>query len=81
MQESRKQWRCYLIITGIFQKSFQMMQGNSGKWHWILSTDEPTEVQVGESLIRSTNCEKLLGIKIDSKFSFDKHIITVCKKS
>ena len=57
------------------------MQGNSGKYHLILSTDEPAEIQVGESLIKSTNCQKLLGIKIDSKLSFDKHIKTVCKKA
>ena len=57
------------------------MQGNSGKYHLILSTDEPAEIQVGESLIKSTNCQELLGIKIDSKLSFDKHIETVCKKA
>ena len=50
------------------------MRGNAEKCHLILSTD-------GEhrSLIKSFNCEKLLGIKIDSKYTFDEHIETVCK--
>ena len=48
------------------------MQGNSGKCHQTLSTNEPAQIQIGESLIESTNCEKLLGVKIDSKLSFNK---------
>ena len=43
------------------------MQGNSGKCNLVLSTNEPAQIQIGESLIKSTNCEKLLGVKIDSK--------------
>ena len=54
--------------------SDNQMQRNSGKYHLILSTYEPAKVQIGESLIESTNREKLLGVKIDSEFSFDKHI-------
>ena len=61
--------------------SNNQMQGNSGKYHVILSTNGPAQIQIGESLIESTNCEKLLGVKIDSKLSFDKHIKTICKKA
>ena len=46
------------------------MQGNSGKCYLILSANEPAR----ESLIKSTKCEKLPGVKIDSKRSSDKHI-------
>ena len=46
----------------------------------ILSTNELVEIPIGESLIKSTNSEKLLGVKIDSKLSFDKHTKTICKK-
>ena len=41
---------------------------------------ETAEIQIEESLIESTNYEKLLGVKIDSKLSFDKHIKMICKK-
>ena len=46
----------------------------------ILSTNEAAKIHIQKSLIESTNCEKLLGVKIDSKLSFDKHIKTVYKK-
>ena len=41
------------------------MKGNTDKYHLIVSTDEPIEIGVGESLIKSSTCEKLLGIKIN----------------
>ena len=47
----------------------------------ILSRNEPAQIQIGESLIESTNCEKLLSVKIDCKLSFDEHIKTICKKA
>ena len=46
--------------------SHNQMKGNTDKCHLIVSTDEPTEIRVGESLIKSSTCEKLLGIKIDN---------------
>ena len=61
--------------------SDNQMQGNSGKCHLILGANEPAQIQIGESLIKSTNYEKLLGVKIDFKLSFDKHIKTICKKA
>ena len=33
-----------------------------------------------ESLIKGAKSVKLLGVKIDSKFAFDKHIKTICEK-
>ena len=42
------------------------MKGNTDKCHLIVSTDEPIEIRVGESLIKCSNCEKLLGVKIDN---------------
>ena len=47
----------------------------------ILNTNEPAQIQTGESLIESSNCEKLFVVKIDSKLSFEQHIKIVCKKA
>ena len=38
----------------------------------------PVKIQVEDFLIKKTNYEKLLHLKIGSKFTFDKHIKTVC---
>ena len=57
------------------------MQGNSRKRHLILSTNEPAKIQIGESLVESTKCEKVLGVKINFKLSFGRHIKIICKKS
>ena len=35
----------------------------------------------GNSLIKSGNCEKLLGVKIDTKLTFEDHIKDLCRKA
>ena len=32
----------------------------------IMTKDKSSEIHIGESIIKSSDCEKLLGIKIDS---------------
>ena len=61
--------------------SDNQLKGNTNKCHLIVSSDDPTEIQVGESVIKNTTCEKLLGIKIDNKLTFDEHISGLCKKA
>ena len=48
------------------------------KW---FSDNQMKEIHIGDSLIESSTCEKLLGIKIDSKLRFDDHIQELCKRS
>ena len=61
--------------------SHNQMKGNTDKCHLIVSTDEPIEIRVGASLIKSSTCEKLLGIKIDNKLNFDTHVKGLCTKA
>ena len=61
--------------------SHNQMKVNTDKCHLIVSTDEPIEIPVGESLIKRSTCEKLLGLTIDDKLSFDTHIKGLCKKA
>ena len=60
--------------------SHNQMKRNTDKCHLIVSTDELIEIRVGESLIKSSTCEKLLGIKIDNKLNFDTHVKGLCTK-
>ena len=56
------------------------MKGNTDKCHLLLRKDESSEIHIGDSIIESSTCEKLLGIKTDSKLRFDDHIQDLCKK-
>ena len=46
-----------------------------------LSTDKQVQVNIGTAQIENTQNEKLLGIIIDSKLSFDKHIKQICSRA
>ena len=61
--------------------SENQLKGNTDKCHLVVSSDDPTEIQVGESVIKNNTCEMLLGIKIDNKLTFDEHISGLCKKA
>ena len=66
-------------IEKLFQWfSHNQMKVNTDKCHLIVSTDEHIEIR-GESLIKNSTCEKLLGVKIDNKLNFDTH--GLCKKA
>ena len=61
--------------------SDNQMKGNTDKCHLLLSKDGSFEIDIGDSIIESSTCEKLLGIKIDSKLRFDDHIQDLCNKA
>ena len=35
-----------------------------------MTRDKSSEIHIGESIVKSSDCEKVLGIKIDSKLHF-----------
>ena len=43
------------------------MKGNTNKCHLLLRKNKSPEIHIGEFIIKSSDCEKLLGIKVDSK--------------
>ena len=57
------------------------MTGNTEKCHLIMSTDQSDNFQLGGSLIERSDCEKMLGVKIDYKLNFDEHVKTLCSKA
>ena len=57
------------------------LKGNTDKCHLIVIFGNHTEIQVGESAIKNTTCEKLLGIKIENKPTFEEHISGLCTKA
>ena len=57
------------------------MKGNTDECYLLLSKDKSSEIHLGESISKSNNCEKLLGVKIDSKLCSDDHVQDQCQKS
>ena len=75
--KSLQQWANLLFN---WFKSNQI-KDNEDKCHLLPSTDETVQVNIGTARINNSKCEKLLGIKIDCKLSFDDHIGNMCKKA
>ena len=59
---------------------FNNLKANASKCHFFLSPYEHSLINNG-SVIKSSNSEKLLGITIDSDFTFEEHINMLCRKS
>ena len=64
-----------------FQWLGNQMKGNTENCHLIMSTDQSVNIQLGGSLIERKECEKMLGVKIDYKLNFNKHVKTLCSKA
>ena len=43
--------------------------------------NENVHVNIGTSQIKNSDCERLLGIDIDCKLSFENHINQICSKA
>ena len=61
--------------------SFNNLKANASKCHLFISPYQPFPVNIKGSIIESNNCDKLLGIYIDSNFSFEYHINRICRKA
>ena len=57
------------------------MKDNLDKCHFICSMDDKVNIIVEKQKICSNPCEKLLGVRFDSKFTLDAHINDLCKKA
>ena len=65
---------------------FQWFQDNNlkaytDKCHLLLSTTETKQMHINDTNIDSCKVEKLLGILVDNKLSFDQHVSSLCIKA
>ena len=56
------------------------MKGNSDKYHFLVSTSQEVILNVNNFKIKIRYCEKILGVKFDSKLRFDQHITDLCRR-
>ena len=54
------------------------LKGNAAKCNFLVNTSQEAILNVNNFKIKSSDCEKLLGVKYDSKLSFDQHITDLC---
>ena len=57
------------------------MKANPDQCHLLTSSSDKVSTCVDNYNIKSSKCEKLLGIKIDNKLNFSNHIDETCKKA
>ena len=59
------------------------MKLNEDKCHLIIfgTREEKVSMHVGEVQIEESDDEKLLGITLDKKLTFKKHVQAICKKA
>ena len=57
------------------------MKVNPDKCHLLTSSRDKVSICLDNYNIKSSKCEKLLGIKIDNKLNFNTHVDEICKKA
>ena len=56
------------------------MKANADKCHLLVTGNYEVSANINEFEIESSKKAKLLGISIDTRFSFEHHITSLCKK-
>ena len=57
------------------------MKANPDKRHLLTSCSNNVSICVDNYNIKSSKCEKILGIKIANKLNFNTHVDEICKKA
>ena len=57
------------------------MKENKGKCHLIVSSNKHISMKLDNIEIENSHCERLLGVKIDSKLNFKEHLDVIIKKA
>ena len=58
-----------------------LLKNNPDKCHLLVSSNENITVKIGEYEVENSECEELLGAKVDWKLNCDDHISNRCKKA
>ena len=57
------------------------LKGNASKYNLLISSGENVHENIGTSQIKNSDCKRLLGMDIDCKLSFEKHMNQICSKA
>ena len=56
------------------------MKANADKCHPLVSSHKRCTAKIEDFSIKNSTGDKLLGVKFDSKLSFENHVTSLCKK-
>ena len=68
-------------LTCIFVNDLSHAKANPDKCHFICSSNEKLNIVIEDQTISNSNCEKLLGVLLDSKLTFKPHVDSICRKA
>ena len=57
------------------------MKANPNKCHFICSSNKKLNIVIEDQTISNSNCEKLLGVLVDSKLTFKPQVDSICRKA
>ena len=55
------------------------MKANPNKCHLICRSNDKLNIVIEDQTISNSNCEKLLGVLLDSKLTFKPHVDSICQ--
>ena len=58
-----------------------LLNGNADKCHFLVSASQEINLNVNNFEIKNSDCEKRLGVKFDSKLTFDQYITDLYRKA
>ena len=64
--------RLLLLFQWFSDNSDNQIKRNIGNYHLIISSNEHVDFQLGSSGVIGSNCERLIGVKIDYRLNFDE---------
>ena len=68
--------------TALFQWfNNNLLKNNPDKCYLLISSNENITVKIGQYEVENSECEELLGAKLDWKLNCDDHISNRCKKA
>ena len=57
------------------------MKANISKCHLLVNETGDVTIRIGDTEIKNCECEKLLGIKVDTKLNFSEHLNDIISKA
>ena len=59
---------------------FEWFKAHADKCHLLVTRDADVTAKIGEFDVKNSREEKFLGVKVDTKLSFENHVSSLCKK-